>query len=146
VSRLADRRQRRRRRAWFWGIVAVLVAYTVFAGDYRPHHLLVLWLEEGRVESRIAELRAENEALEARRTRLDSDPFRLEELAREKGMMRPGDIVYRIVPVPAGVREAAAESIAARSAAAAAESLLVGADRGGHGEGAERVDDVRTDP
>jgi len=145
VSRLADRRQRRRRRAWFWGFVAALAAYTVFAGDYRPHHLLVLWLEEGRVESRIAELRAENEALEARRTRLDSDPFRLEELAREKGMMRPGDIVYRIVRVPPGVREAAAESIAARSAAAA-ESLLVGAGRGEPGEGGERVDDVRNDP
>jgi cell division protein FtsB len=125
TRRLADRRQRRRQRALFWGLVAGLLFYALFGGDHRPHHLVLLALQERQTEARITELRQQNRALLQEHDRLAEDPFTLESLAREKGMVRPGDIVYRIVEVPPGVREVAAESLAARArraASAAADS------------------------
>lgn len=118
--RIVDRRQRRFQRAVFWSAAAALVGYGLFAGDHKPHHLALLWLEERRTEERITELQARSEALEAEKARLEADTLALEALAREKGMIRPGDVVYRIVPVPPGTREAAAESLAVRAAREAA--------------------------
>ena len=131
--RLADRRHRRRQRALFWALAAALVSYGLLAGDHKPHHLAVLWREEQRSVERIQELEERNRELTATRARLAGDTLALEALAREKGMIRPGDVVYRIVPVSPGVREAAAESLvvrAAREAAArAADSLRLEALR-----------------
>ena len=125
-KRLADRRQRRRQKALFVALALLLVGYGIFVGDHRPWHLAMLWIEQGRTDQRIAALEGENRALQGERRRLADDDYALEQLAREKGMVRPGDIVYRIVPVPAGVRETVAESLAARAArqeAARADSL-----------------------
>jgi len=102
VSRpLADRRQRRRQKRTFLVAVAALIGYAFFVGDHRPHHLGLLYLEERRTEERIAELRREHAELSVREEALENDPFTLETLARRKGLIRPGDLVYRIVPVPA---------------------------------------------
>ncbi|HET9334382.1 MAG TPA: septum formation initiator family protein [Gemmatimonadota bacterium] len=125
-KRLADRRQRRRQKALFVALVLGLVGYGVFVGDHRPWHIAMLWIEQARTDERIAALEDENRSLQGERRRLANDDYALEQLAREKGMVRPGDIVYRIVPVPAGVRETVAESLAARAArqeAARADSL-----------------------
>ena len=97
-------------------LALALVGYGMFVGDHRPWHLAMLWVEQGRSDERIAALDRENRELQAERRRLADDDHALERLAREKGMVRPGDIVYRIVPVPAGVRETVAESLAARAA------------------------------
>lgn len=123
MKRLADRRQRRLRRVGFWAAVTAIGAYLLFVGDQRPHHLLLLWLEDRRTEERIDELEAEREELRVEARNLASDTLALEALARERGMIRPGDLVYRIVPVPPDVRQAAAESLAARAARLAADSL-----------------------
>ena len=131
-KRLADRRQRLRQKALFWGLAAALLGYGIFVGDHRPWHLAMLWVEQGQTEERIEALKRENRELLGDRQRLSDDDFALEQLAREKGMVRPGDIVYRIVPVPPGVREAVAESLAARAArqeAAHADSLRAEAER-----------------
>jgi cell division protein FtsB len=120
TKKLADRRQRRRQKALFVGVALALLGYGIFAGDHRPWHLALLWLEQGRTEERIADLERENRALTSERDSLSDDDYALEKLAREKGMVRPGDIVYRIVPVPPGVREAVAESLTARAALQAA--------------------------
>ena len=131
-KRLADRRQRRRQKALFLGLVAALLGYGVFVGDHRPWHLGLLWIEQGRTETRIEQLKRENRELLSQRQRLADDDYALEQLAREKGMVRPGDMVYRIVPVPPGVREAVAESLASRAArqeAAHADSLRAEAAR-----------------
>jgi cell division protein FtsB len=125
-KRLADRRQRRRQKALFLGIAIALVGYGVFVGDHRPWHLAMLWIEQGQTEERIDALKRENRELLGERQRLSDDDYALEQLAREKGMVRPGDMVYRIVPVPPGVREIVAESLTARAArqeAAHADSL-----------------------
>ena len=125
-KRLADRRQRRRQKALFLALALGLVGYGVFVGDHRPWHLAMLWTEQARTDERIAALENENRMLQGERRRLADDDYALEQLAREKGMVRPGDIVYRIVPVPADVRETVAESLAARAArqeSARADSL-----------------------
>lgn len=130
---ITDRKQRRRQRLLFWALAAAVVGYGLFVGDQRPHHLAFLWVQERRAEDRIAALNTQNRELLARRDRLQEDSLALESLAREKGMVRPGDIVYRILPVPPGVREAAAESLAVRAAreeaARAADSLRLEARR-----------------
>ncbi len=100
---LADRRQRRRQKRAFLAAVAALVGYGLFVGDHRPHHLGLLYLEERRTEEQIAELRRDHADLTAQRDAFEDDLFTLEALARRKGMIRPGDVVYRIVPVPADV-------------------------------------------
>ena len=129
-KRLADRRDRRRQKALFLGLVVALLGYGFFVGDHRPWHLFMLRVERGQTEDRIAELKRDNRELLAERQRLSDDDYALERLAREKGMVRPGDMVYRIVPVPEGIREAVAESLAARTArqeAAAADSMRAAA-------------------
>lgn len=98
---LVDRRQRRRQKRAFLVAVAAVVGYGLFVGDYRPHHLGLLYLDERRTEERIAELRRDHADLSAQHDALENDLFTLESLARRKGMIRPGDLVYRIVPVPA---------------------------------------------
>ncbi|MDX1623243.1 MAG: septum formation initiator family protein [Gemmatimonadota bacterium] len=114
--RLGSRRQRRRRRFAFWALVLALLVYAFFVGDHRPHHLALLWLEERETEARIDSLRAEGDSLRTALERVRGDSTVLETLAREKGMIRPGDLVYRIVRVPPSVREAAAESLAVMEA------------------------------
>jgi cell division protein FtsB len=111
--KLADRRARRRQKLAFWGVVVLLLAFGFFVGDQRPHHLLMLHVEEERTQERITELRGEHAELEARHERLMEDAFALESLAREKGLARPGELVYRIIPVPPDVHRATAESLAA---------------------------------
>ncbi|MGH7589017.1 MAG: FtsB family cell division protein, partial [Gemmatimonadota bacterium] len=73
----------------------------------------MLHLEEERTQKRIADLRDEQAQLEGRHDRLMEDAFALESLAREKGLARPGELVYRIIPVPPDVHRATAESLAA---------------------------------
>ncbi len=123
MKQLADRRQRRVRRVGFWIAVTAIGAYLLFVGDQRPHHLLLLWLEDSRTEERLDALEAERQELRAEARHLATDTLALEALARQKGMIRPGDLVYRIVPVPPDVHQAAAESLAARAARIAADSL-----------------------
>ena len=135
TRKLADRRQRRTRRALFWALAAGLLAYGLFAGDHRPHHLALLWLEERRTEERIEELAAEREELEERLASVEGDPLALEALAREKGMVRPGDLVYRIVPVSPDVRREAAESLAVQAARAPEEPAETEASPGSSAAG-----------
>jgi cell division protein FtsB len=128
--KLADRRARRRQKLVFWSLVAALLGYGIFVGDQRPHHLLLLHLEEQRTRDRIAELQQDRVELEARRSRLMEDAFALESLAREKGLARPGEIVYRIVPVPPAVHRATAESLAALARQQADSIAVPGGETG----------------
>jgi cell division protein FtsB len=97
--RVKTPRERRRQKLAFWGVAALLVAYAVLGGDYKFHHLLFLASEKDRVARRIEELRAENTVLADQERRLQADTLLIEQMAREKGMKKKGEVVYRIVPV-----------------------------------------------
>ena len=97
--RLKTPRERRRQKLAFWTVAALMVAYAVFGGDYKLYHLAFLASEKDRVARRSGELEAENAVLARQRRRLESDTLLLEQLAREKGMKKEGEIVYRLVPV-----------------------------------------------
>ena len=112
--RVKTPRELRRQRLAFWAVCALLVGYALLGGDYTLYHLALLGSERDRVERRIEELSAENALLPRQQVRLVRDTLLIEQLAREKGMKRPGEIVYRLVPVhppaptePDGAPEAA---------------------------------------
>ncbi|MFN2433665.1 MAG: septum formation initiator family protein [Gemmatimonadota bacterium] len=97
--RVKTPRELRRQKVAFWSVCALLVAYAVLGGDYKLYHLLFLSSEKDRLERQIEDLRAENAVLAEEERRLLADTLLLERLAREKGMKRDGEIVYRLMPV-----------------------------------------------
>ncbi|MBA2566040.1 MAG: septum formation initiator family protein [Gemmatimonadetes bacterium] len=106
-------RELRRQKLAFWGACGALVAYAVLGGDYKLYHLVFLSSEKDRLTRQIDELRAENSVLATEERRLQGDSVLLERMAREKGMKKPGEIVYRLIPVQpqeATVPDSGAES------------------------------------
>ena len=92
-------RERRRQKLVFWSLCGGLIAYAVLGGDYKLYHLLFLHSEKDRVSRHIEDLRAENAALARQEARLERDTLLLEQLAREKGLKRKDEIIYRLVPL-----------------------------------------------
>ena len=84
-------------------LIAVLfiIGFIFIAGDVG---LLKVWGAQRQMtslKSKISELESKNALLSAEIARLKGDPFTIEKVAREKyGYLRPGDKVYRIVPIP----------------------------------------------
>jgi cell division protein FtsB len=84
-------------------LIAVLfiIGFIFIAGDVG---LLKVWGAQRQMKnlkSKISELENKNALLSAEIARLKGDPFTIEKVAREKyGYLRPGDKVYRIVPIP----------------------------------------------
>jgi cell division protein FtsB len=66
-----------------------------------------LWKAQRRIEavqSRIDDLEGTNIVIAEQIERLQSDPFAIEKVARERyGYLRPGDRVYRIITLPVDV-------------------------------------------
>jgi cell division protein FtsB len=83
-------------------LIAVLfiIGFIFIAGDVG---LLKVWSAQRQMRNlsaKIAELESKNALLSAEINRLKSDPFTIEKVAREKyGYLKPGDKVYRIVPM-----------------------------------------------
>lgn len=119
--RVKTPRERRRQKLLFWMLAALLVAYAVLGGDYKVYHLVFLASERDRVARRLDELKAENAVLASQEQRLQGDTLLLEQMAREKGMKRPGEIIYRVVPVTSG--RAAPDSSAAGDSSAGHEGF-----------------------
>ena len=81
--------------------VLVIIGFIFIAGDVG---LLKVWGAQRQMRnlrSKIAALESQNALLSAEIDRLRSDSFTIEKVAREKyGYLKPGDKVYRIVPMP----------------------------------------------
>jgi cell division protein FtsB len=81
--------------------VLLIIGFIFIAGDVG---LLKVWGAQRQVQnlrSKISDLERRNALLSAEIDRLKSDSFTIEKVAREKyGYLRPGDKVYRIVPIP----------------------------------------------
>ncbi len=97
--RVKTPRERRRQKLAFWGVAVLLFTYAIVGGDYKLHHLVFLVSERDRLTRRIGELEAEMAVLARQERRLQSDTLLLEQLAREKGMKKEGEIIYRMMPV-----------------------------------------------
>ena len=98
------------RRLIFPLLIGLAAYYALFGGEYSVFEVRRARAERAQAEAQLAELRAEIEALRARADSLESDPAALERIAREKfGMIREGEILYRLVPEPVPDADAAEE-------------------------------------
>ncbi len=81
--------------------VLVLIAMVFFLSDVG---LWNLWKAQKRIDAlnrQISALRQKNGLLEVEIEKLNSDPFSIEKVARERyGYLNPGDRVYRIITLP----------------------------------------------
>jgi cell division protein FtsB len=76
------------------------VIYAFVLGESGAVRIAVLRHERASLDRSIAELQRNTQLLETETARLDSDPFYIEKTGRERyGYIRPGDRVYKIVPV-----------------------------------------------
>lgn len=79
------------------GVVLVLVA--VFAGEYSTLDWLTLRRQLAAERDTVAALRANLDSLARLARALETDPATQERVAREQfGLIRDGEILYRIVP------------------------------------------------
>ena len=82
------------------GVVVIgMVAFAVEGGEYSSLDLLRLRSQVRREQEAIVRLRAEVDSLSRVEKALTSDPATQERTAREAyGMIRPGEILYQVVP------------------------------------------------
>jgi len=80
------------------GLLA-LAAFALLAGEYGTFDWLTLRRQVAEEQSAIADLEAEVDSLDRLAKALETDPAAQERAAREGfGMIRDGEILYRIVP------------------------------------------------
>jgi cell division protein FtsB len=81
------------------GCVWLLVA--LFSGEMGLMRYLSMRDHAGNLEQELSALRLENATLQHDITRLQHDPAKIEQLAREQlGYVRKGETVYQLVPDP----------------------------------------------
>lgn len=91
--------RRRLHRLLRWSWVPLLGSSLLFA-ENGVASIVVRTIRIVRLERQVAALERRNDRLRSEIDRRESDPFALEELARERyGMAYPGEKVYRIVDV-----------------------------------------------
>ena len=79
-------------------IAAAFLLVTVFFDDMGLKRYLAMRQQAEELEREIFELERSNEALREEIIRVQEDPARIEELARERlGFVRDGETVYQIV-------------------------------------------------
>ena len=81
---------------WLFGFAFIILI--VFLPSYSQ--MQDLRQKNSDYEAEINNLKIQNAKLRVERKRLDEDPVYLEKVAREKmGLIREGEVVYKIVPV-----------------------------------------------
>jgi cell division protein FtsB len=79
--------------------VFALVGFALLAGEYSTFDWLTLRRQVAEERAAIADLEIEVDSLERLARALETDPAAQERAAREGfGMIRDGEILYRIVP------------------------------------------------
>ena len=88
-----------RARVGFAAGLFVLAAFAVLAGEYSTFDWLTMRRQVAEEQGAIADLEIEVDSLERLARALETDPVAQERAAREEfGMIRDGEILYRIVP------------------------------------------------
>ena len=81
------------------GAALALAAFALEGGEYGTRDLLDLKRQVAEEKARIAVLRHEVDSLARLHHALKTDPATQERVAREMyGMIRPGEILYQVVP------------------------------------------------
>jgi cell division protein FtsB len=76
--------------------VILLLLFHAVVGERGAIHLWRLQGEKAKLDEQNYRLQKDNEALREKITRLRSDNFYLEKIAREElNMVRPGEVIYR---------------------------------------------------
>ncbi len=89
------------RKVVFPVLMGLAVYYALFGGEYSVFEVRKARAERAVAEAQLVELRTEIEMLRGRVEALETDPAALERIAREKyGMIREGELLYRMVPEP----------------------------------------------
>jgi cell division protein FtsB len=85
--------------SYFLACSIILLSLYTILGERGAIHLWRLRGEKEKLDAQNFRLHKENEALRQRVTRLRSDDFYLETLAREElNLVRPGEVIYRFPP------------------------------------------------
>ncbi len=76
------------------------VVFGVFGGEYSTLDWVTLRRQVAEERAAVAALAVENDSLRLVAEALEEDPWTQERVARERfGMLRPGEILYRVEPV-----------------------------------------------
>jgi cell division protein FtsB len=87
------------------GVIAVTLGVAFFFGDMGVFKYLKMRDHARQLEQELKDLERTNAEFRTEIKRTQSDPARIEELARERlGYVRPGETVYQIVKDPKGDR------------------------------------------
>jgi cell division protein FtsB len=85
-----------------WAAVAVVLLALVFAfqgGEYSTGDWIQLKRDARMEQAEVEALKLAIDSLQALATRVEQDPAEQERIAREEfGMIRPGEILYRLLP------------------------------------------------
>ena len=81
------------------GVVALAIIFAIQGGEYSTGDWLTLKRQAREERAEVESLKAAIDSLQALAGRVEKDPAEQERIAREEfGMIRPGEILYRLVP------------------------------------------------
>ena len=99
---MSDAATRRLSRAVTLLALAMAAYYLALGGEYTPRDLRLLRDSLDARAWEYAGMRAQLDSIQARADSLESDPWAIERLARERyGYLRPGELLVRFVERPA---------------------------------------------
>lgn len=79
-------------------LIGLSVYFALFGGEYSVFEVGRVRAERVELEKRLVELEQANDCLRAWADALETDSATIERLARERyGMIRPGEVLYRII-------------------------------------------------
>ena len=81
------------------GVVALALLFAIQGGEYSTGDWLTLRRQVREERAEVEALKVAIDSLQALAGRVERDPAEQERIAREEfGMIRPGEILYRLVP------------------------------------------------
>ncbi len=93
-------------------LVGLSVYFALFGGEYSVFEVRRIRVENLELEQRLTEAERANDSLRTWVEALETDSATIERLAREQyGMIRGGEVLYRITAPIDGVTDAVADSL-----------------------------------
>ncbi len=97
-------------------LIGLSAYFDLFGGQYSEFEVRRVRADNLALEQRLTELESANDSLRTWAEALDTDSATIERLAREQyGMIREGEVLYRIAPPPVDAANDAATDVATDS-------------------------------